>query len=86
MVHLSEGPCVGEREDLFFTWVHIRLELVAIFWDVKPGEHCSSRMSLMVAAAALAKPRSELSRSPGQPLVAGGARLSWPAAWALLCP
>lgn len=50
-----------ERENLFFPWVHTRQELVEVFWDAKPGEHCSSPISLMVAAAALAKPRSELS-------------------------
>lgn len=35
-------------------------ETGGMFWDVKPGEPCSSYICLMVAAAALAKPRSAL--------------------------
>lgn len=52
-----------------------------IFLVVKPGEHCNSYICLMVAAAALAKPRSELlARDPGRELG------SLVVAWALLCP
>lgn len=43
-----------------------------MFWDVKPGEPCSSYICLMVAAAALAKPRSALpASSPGRELCSG---------------
>lgn len=60
----------GKRACFVFGFVFFGTTSGGTFQDVKPGGNCSSHICLMVAAAALAKPRNELpARGPGRELV-----------------